>query len=170
MPPAGIASPLPTGSPAPSAPAHAPRYCRAPPCSPPRLPWRRASYAIPANSVPDAERRQALNAFFFWTSWACATNRPGSDVTYTQNWPPESLIGNAPTGQTLIWSVVSFVLLLAGIAALAWYYAATRDKEHPPAESVAARSDRVRGRLPPGNRQARGHRPHPAPAPRRRGS
>lgn len=112
------------------------------------LVWRRDAYAIPANSVPDPERRQAMSAFFFWTSWACATNRLGSEkvsgrpetgVTYTQNWPPEELIGNVPTGQTLIWSVISFVLLLAGIAALAWYYVASRAKEehgsdHFPAE------------------------------------
>jgi nitric oxide reductase subunit B len=100
------------------------------------LPWRRDSYAIPANSIPDAARRQQIAAFFFWTSWACVTNRPGSErepgraetgVSYTQNWPAEALAGNAPTGQTLVWSVVSFVLLLAGVAALAWYYAVNRE-------------------------------------------
>src|SRR5581483_11597957 len=93
------------------------------------LRWRRAAYAIPADSVPDPDRRRKLAAFFFWAGWACATNRPGSDVTYTQNWPPEPLVGNAPTGPTLVWSVVSFVLLLAGIAALAWYYAAARKED-----------------------------------------
>lgn len=111
------------------------------------LTWRRDSYAIPANAVPDADRRQALTAFFFWTSWACVTNRPGSErsagdpatgVTYTQNWPPESLVANTPTGQTLVWSVVSFVLLLAGIGALAWYFAATRSREEHGTEAVPA--------------------------------
>jgi nitric oxide reductase subunit B len=120
------------------------------------LAWRRDAYAIPANAVPDPERRQALAAFFFWTSWACVTNRPGSEkesgrpetgVTYTQNWPPEALVGNAPTGQTLVWSVVSFVLLLAGIAALAWYYAATREKDEHGADSFPA-ADPLSGLAP----------------------
>ena len=29
------------------------------------------------------------------------TNRPGQDVTYTQNWPHEELVGNRPTGTPL---------------------------------------------------------------------
>jgi nitric oxide reductase subunit B len=95
------------------------------------LTWRRKAYAIPTNAVPDPERRQALTAFFFWASWACSTNRPDSDVTYTQNWPAESLIGNGPTGPTVIWSIISFVLMLAGIGALAWYIAARRASEEP---------------------------------------
>ena len=37
-----------------------------------------------------------LNDFFFWTSWACATNRPGGEITYTNNWPSEELIDNRP--------------------------------------------------------------------------
>src|SRR5687768_17314999 len=35
--------------------------------------WRRDAYAVPINSVPDADRRKAMAAFFFWTSWACVT-------------------------------------------------------------------------------------------------
>lgn len=89
----------------------------------------RNAYAIPANTIQDPERQEAMNAFFFWTSWACVTNRPGSDVTYTQNWPAEALVGNAPTGSIVVWSVISFVLLLAGIGALAWYFAVQRRKE-----------------------------------------
>ena len=49
--------------------------------------------------------------------------RPGTDVTYTQNWPHEPLIGNQPTGGALVWSVVSFVLLLAGVGGMVWYFA-----------------------------------------------
>lgn len=90
----------------------------------------REAYAIPANSIESAERKDALNAFFFWASWACATNRPGMDISYTNNWPPEGLIGNRPTGSIIVWSVISFVLLLAGIGALAWYFAVQRAGEH----------------------------------------
>jgi len=90
----------------------------------------REAYAIPANAIKAAERQEQMNAFFFWSAWVCATNRPGSDITYTNNWPAESLIDNRPTGSIMIWSVVSFVLLLAGIAALAWYFAAQRNNGH----------------------------------------
>jgi nitric oxide reductase subunit B len=100
----------------------------------------RDAYAIPPNSIKSREHQTALNAFFFWASWACATNRPGSDVTYTHNWPPEQLIGNTPTGAVVVWSVLSFVLLLAGIGALAWYFAVVRHRaeDEEPVEYPAA--------------------------------
>ena len=63
-----------------------------------------------------------MTAFFWWTSWAASTNRPGQDVTYTQNWPHEELVGNRPTGAAIVWSVISFVLLLAGVGGMAWYF------------------------------------------------
>ncbi|GJQ25924.1 MAG: nitric-oxide reductase large subunit [Phycisphaerae bacterium] len=96
----------------------------------PELGELREAYAIPANAIKSPERMEKLNAFFFWAAWACGTNRPGTDITYTNNWPAESLIGNRPTGSIVIWSVVSFVLLLAGIAALAWYFASQRQNDH----------------------------------------
>ncbi len=89
----------------------------------------RDAYAIPAASIKSPERQQQLNAFFFWTSWACVTNRPGMAITYTNNWPQEDLVGNRPSGQVVVWSVVSFVLLLAGIGALAWYFAVQNRRE-----------------------------------------
>lgn len=100
----------------------------------PSLADLREAYALPANVVPDPERRRELNAFFFWATWATSTNRPGESVTYTQNWPPEPLINNHPTSASVIWSVVSFVLLLGGIGALAWYYATLRGKGGEPME------------------------------------
>ncbi|NUN95360.1 MAG: cbb3-type cytochrome c oxidase subunit I, partial [Candidatus Omnitrophica bacterium] len=93
----------------------------------------RESYAIPAGTLKDPERKRLLNAFFFWAAWACATNRPGQEITYTNNWPPERLIDNSPTGSIVLWSMISVVLLLAGIGALAWYQAVQRHKEDPPA-------------------------------------
>jgi nitric oxide reductase subunit B len=95
----------------------------------PQLNPLRDAYAIPANTIVDPHRQHALNAFFFWTAWACGTNRPGSDITYTNNWPAEALINNAPTGSIVIWSVISFVILLAGIGALAWYFAIQKHEE-----------------------------------------
>ena len=67
---------------------------------------------LPAPLTDPTKQRQ-MAAFFWWTAWAASTNRPGQDVTYTQNWPHEELVGNRPTGGTIVWSVISFVLLLA---------------------------------------------------------
>ncbi len=98
----------------------------------PDLAELREAYAIPGNVLRDAERRHKLTGFFFWASWACAANRPGENISYTQNWPPEPFVANVPTGASVIWSVISVVLLLAGIGALAWYYAVLKHKEDEP--------------------------------------
>ena len=30
-------------------------------------------------------------------AWACITDRPGSAITYTNNWPPDETVGNVPS-------------------------------------------------------------------------
>ncbi len=84
----------------------------------------RSDYAIPAGAVTDPQRLRELGSFIFWTSWSSAANRPGSEVTYTSNWPHEPLIGNTPTGDAVVWTGVSIIVLLAGLGAFAWYFAA----------------------------------------------
>lgn len=97
----------------------------------------RESYALHNDAVPQLRRRQQLTQFFAWTAWACATERPGTDVTYTNNWPHEPLIGNKPTTASLLWSIVSILLLLAGIGAMVWWNAARqRDEKDPQAPSA----------------------------------
>jgi len=86
----------------------------------PTLADLRDAYAMQDAAVKDPARLHALTDFFFWTSWACATDRPGADITYTNNWPHEPLIDNRPTGANVLWTMVSVVLLLAGIGALVW--------------------------------------------------
>lgn len=95
----------------------------------PSLAGLRDAYAIPRNAIKDPARAPLLSAFFFWTAWACVTERPGQKITYTNNWPPEELVGNRPTGSLLVWTAFSVILLLAGIALLAYYYAAYPEKD-----------------------------------------
>jgi nitric oxide reductase subunit B len=83
----------------------------------------RESYALQNNAVPDLQKRHALTAFFFWTAWACTTERPNSTVTYTNNWPHEPLVGNRPTSANVLWSIISVVLLIGGIGVLVFYKA-----------------------------------------------
>lgn len=96
-----------------------------------------SDYAIPAGALTDPERLRRLAAFFFWTSWAASTNRIGDDITYTNNWPYEPLVGNRPTGEAVVWTGVSIIMLLAGISAMAWWFATqrSREEEHAPPAS-----------------------------------
>ena len=89
----------------------------------------RDAYALPENSLKDPERVRQLNAFFFWISWACVTQRPGQEISYTNNWPAEELVGNRPTGELLLWTGFSVMMLLAGIGLMVWYYARKRDEK-----------------------------------------
>jgi nitric oxide reductase subunit B len=82
----------------------------------------RKAYAIPQGALTDPARQQQMAAFFWWTAWAAGTERPGSTVTYTNNWPHEPLIANEPTPGAILWSILSFVGLLAGIGGLVWWY------------------------------------------------
>jgi nitric oxide reductase subunit B len=83
----------------------------------------RKQYAMPLRATLTPSEAGALDGFFFWTSWAAGTNRPGQDITYTSNWPHEPLIGNTPSGAVFMWTFVSIFVLLGAIGALVWYYA-----------------------------------------------
>ncbi|MGB9747828.1 MAG: nitric-oxide reductase large subunit [Bacteroidales bacterium] len=89
----------------------------------------RAAYSIPENSIKDTLRMQEMNAFFFWAAWACVTERPGSDITYTHNWPPDELVGNKATGSLILWTGFSVIMLLIGIGLLAFYHARSKGAE-----------------------------------------
>jgi nitric oxide reductase subunit B len=82
-----------------------------------------AAYSIPAGTVSNGGRMRQLASFIFWTAWAAAANRPGDSISYTHNWPHEPLVGNRPTGESVMWTGVSVIMLLAGIGAMVWWYA-----------------------------------------------
>ena len=66
------------------------------------------------------------------SSWAAATDRPGeTDLSYTSNWPHEPLVGNTMTDSAAMWSMVSIILLLAGIAAMLWLHGAAKHEAAP---------------------------------------
>ena len=88
----------------------------------------RENYAMKNDTVPDPEHREAMASFFWWTSWAAAAERPGQEITYTNNWPSEPLVGNRPPSSTFIWSAFSVTFLLAGIVLLGWHHAVTHGR------------------------------------------
>ena len=83
----------------------------------------RVDYAFPVHTRLSDADAHAVAAFYFWTSWAASTERPGKTITYTSNWPHEPLVGNQPTATILLWSLISILVLLGGIGALVWFYA-----------------------------------------------
>ncbi|MCC8362700.1 nitric-oxide reductase large subunit [Lysobacter sp. A6] len=97
----------------------------------------REAYAMKNNTVPDAAHRRALTGFFWWTAWAAGTERPddaaapangapvAKQVTYTNNWPSEPLVGNTPAPSLWVWSAFSVLFLIAGIGLLGWFHART---------------------------------------------
>ena len=105
----------------------------------------RKSYAIPKSAIKDPARMAQMNAFFTWTTWVCSTNRPGSDVTYTNNWPYEPVIGNKPSTSLQMWSGFSVLMLLFGVGLLVYYHASNKEKEE---NDRLPASDPMRGLKP----------------------
>ncbi len=97
-----------------------------------------SDYAIPRGAQSDPAKLHQLVSFYFWTSWAAATDRPSTPgVSYTSNWPHEPLVDNEITSEAFVWTGVSIIVLLAGIAALVWWRAAGSQQStivEPPAD------------------------------------
>ncbi len=73
----------------------------------------------PAITAPDEIRN--LTAYFSWAAWVASSLRPGTDHSYTNNWPPEPLAGNEPTPAATLWSVLSLVALLGGAGLILFF-------------------------------------------------
>ncbi|HEX2546670.1 MAG TPA: cbb3-type cytochrome c oxidase subunit I, partial [Ramlibacter sp.] len=102
----------------------------------------REQYAMRTGTLPEAADRQALTAFFFWSAWSTTTDRPDEPgISYTSNWPHEPLVGNTMTASAAMWSMVSIILLLAGIAAMLWLHGAGKHEE----DAVPPKTDPLLG-------------------------
>ncbi|MEZ0364766.1 nitric-oxide reductase large subunit [Mycobacterium sp. pUA109] len=71
-------------------------------------------YGLLPKMITDPAQIHDLTAFFAWTAWAGAAERPGHSYSYTNNWPSEQRVDNGPTAQLVVWSVLSLVVLLGG--------------------------------------------------------
>lgn len=69
-------------------------------------------------AITDPVQVRQLTAYFAWSAWAGSTLRPDKGYSYTNNWPPEKLVGNVVTADVVVWSVLSLIVLLAGIGVL----------------------------------------------------
>ncbi|NKE37379.1 nitric-oxide reductase [Natronococcus sp. JC468] len=77
---------------------------------------------VPEGFVDSAAQAARIADFACWTAWMAHTDRPGSDHSYTNDWPYVPGTGNRPTGKVLVWSTISVVLLIAGGGAGVWAY------------------------------------------------
>ncbi|MFC7223912.1 nitric-oxide reductase large subunit [Halalkalicoccus sp. GCM10025322] len=77
---------------------------------------------IPSGFVDSPDQAERIADFALWTAWMAHTDRPGSDHSYTNDWPYVPGTGNRPTGQVLVWSTISVVLLVAGGGIGVWAY------------------------------------------------
>ena len=68
--------------------------------------------------ITDPAELHQLTAFITWAAWVSVANRPGDDFSYTNNFPYDPDVGNRPTPGALLWSALSLLVLLAGIAAV----------------------------------------------------
>ena len=75
-------------------------------------------FGLRPKAITDPEKIRQLTAFFSWSAWAASARRPNQDYSYTNNWPPEPLVGNHATAETILWSVLSLIALLGGIGLL----------------------------------------------------
>ena len=91
----------------------------------------REDYAMRDNTIAEMPHRRAVTAFFWWTSWAAAAQRPHEAMSYTQNWPYEPLAGNTPTSTAFLWSIFSILFMILGIGLLAWHHAVHGSEEKP---------------------------------------
>ncbi len=75
-------------------------------------------FGLRPHAISDPEDIRKLTAFFSWTAWAASTARPGHSYSYTNNWPPEPLVDNHATADSIVWSVLSLAALLGGTGLL----------------------------------------------------
>ena len=71
---------------------------------------------LKADLISDPTELRQFTAFVMWAAWASVAERPGKGYSYTNNFPYDPSVGNLPTSSALLWSAMSLMVLLAGIA------------------------------------------------------
>ena len=70
------------------------------------------------SAITGSQQLRQLTAFFAWSAWTASALRPKLNYSYTNNWPSEPLVGNQPTADAMVWSVLSLIALLGGTGLL----------------------------------------------------
>jgi len=94
------------------------------------------SAGLQANLVSNPVELRKLTSFFAWTSWVSVAQRPDKPYSYTNNFPYDPSVGNRPTTDAILWSALSLIALLGGIATVLfafgrWDYLGWKNKKDP---------------------------------------
>jgi nitric oxide reductase subunit B len=81
-----------------------------------------ANRGLSGTLIIHKEEIAQLTSFFAWAAWASAAHVPGKNNSYTNNFPYEPLIGNGPSSAAILWSALSLINLLAGIALILFFF------------------------------------------------
>ena len=104
--------------------------------------------------ISDPQELRQLTAFFAWAAWASVANRPGKPYSYTNNFPYDPAVGNVATTDAVLWSALSIVGLLGGIALVLFAFgrwdflgwkAGAEGHIHPPPAATGAATPGQRG-------------------------
>lgn len=68
------------------------------------------------------QEAEKIAAFVDWSALVAASPRPGSNLTYTNNWPPEPRIGLTASFSSLIWSLVAVMAIWTLTIIVLWAF------------------------------------------------
>lgn len=77
---------------------------------------------LPARFIRDEGELKRFSAYLAWATWATVAQRPGTDYSYTNNWPYDPSAGNTPTASIYLWSALSLVTLLGGLGLILFIF------------------------------------------------
>lgn len=98
-----------------------------------------------------------LAAFFFWGAWVCAVERPGSNFSYTHNWPYDPQAGNTPTSPVILWSVLGMLGFVLGCGVVLYFigqYNQLPNKAFVPAKKDLLTIERIKNFNPTPSQRA----------------
>jgi len=96
-----------------------------------------ADHGVPEGMIDSEAEAERFADFALWTAWFSHADRPGSDHSYTNNWPYNPLAGNEAPGSAMVWSVVAMVLLVGAAGGGIWLYKSI-DLPEPDQEGIEA--------------------------------
>ncbi|HJU15458.1 MAG TPA: cbb3-type cytochrome c oxidase subunit I [Stellaceae bacterium] len=70
----------------------------------------------------DQTSAQETADFLIYSALTTVARRPGTNVSWTQNWPYEPLVGNTPTTSTFSWTWISFCFTFFAFGAVLFVY------------------------------------------------